>query len=258
MKDKLIAELHQQILVASSPIDAFFNKVLEERRAVFNAELPSLLNQHIFEVKGRVDSFSLAWNFVQSELSRRRIGYQFPNFAVLKAKLLQVQTANALLKAAGGDNNELLVKFLGQVIYKAKQFNPEAFADIQHETLTHLFVDNPELSGKMLALFLPQKMVDWIGKTVGHVKQAQQATPFILGGASAITLGLAGVLHVNAKEAEARRKRLKQAEDHAFIQAIMMAQAHQRFYRAVLEAFNGNVTMEPAAIANNKPNNNGQ
>lgn len=259
MKDKLIAELHQQVLVASSRIDAFFNKVLEERRAVFNAELPSLLNQHIFEVKGRVDSFSLAWNFVQSELSRRRIGYQFPNFAVLKAKLLQVQTANALLKAAGGDNNELLVKFLGQVIYKAKQFNPEAFADIQHETLTHLFVDNPELGGKMLALFLPQKMVDWVGKTVGHVKQAQQAAPFILGGASAITLGLAGILHVNAKEAEARRKRLKQAEDHAFIQAIVMAQAHQRFYRAVLEALGGTVTVEPAVIANNKkPNNNGQ
>jgi hypothetical protein len=246
MRSKLEAELCRDVLVASYPLDAFFNKILEERRAVFNAELPSLLSQHIFEVKGRVDSFSLAWNFVQSELSRRRIGYQFPNFPVLKAKLLQVQTANALLKAAGGDNNELLVKFLGQVIYKAKQFNPEAFADIQHETLTHLFVDNPEMGGKMLALFLPQKVVDWVSRTVQHVNQAKQATPFVLGGMGAITVGLAGLLHVNAQESEARRKRLKQAEDHAFIQAIVMAQARQRFYRAVLGALGGSITVQPS------------
>jgi hypothetical protein len=164
----------------------------------------------------------------------------------LKAKLLQVQTANALLKAAGGDNNELLVKFLGQVIYKAKQFNPEAFADIQHETLTHLFVDNPEMGGKMLALFLPQKVVDWVSRTVQHVNQAKQATPFVLGGMGAITVGLAGLLHVNAQESEARRKRLKQAEDHAFIQAIVMAQARQRFYRAVLGALGGSITVQPS------------
>jgi hypothetical protein len=216
------------ILKSHNPLENFFNKLLEDRQTLFEAELPSLFNQQIFEIKDNVQNFELAFNLVQSELSRRRIGYNYPNFDVLKAKLLQVTTGYALLEMAGGDHNDLLVKSLLRIFYKAHSLNGKAFTSLAKETLTHAFITQPEQAGKMMALFLPQATADLVTGFVKQVNSLKQAVPFAIAGLGATALAGVGILKYNEFEIDQIKHKKAEREEKAFIANIALAQKQNR------------------------------
>jgi len=227
-KKTLLEQELAVILKSNNPLENFFNKLLEDRQTLFEAELPSLFNQHIFEIKDNVQNFELAWNLVQSELSRRRIGYNYPNFDVLKAKLLQVTTGYGLLEMAGGDHNDLLVKSLLRIFYKAHSLNGKAFTSLAKETLTHAFIAQPEQAGKMMALFLPQATADLV---TGFVKQAnslKQVVPWAMAGLGATALAGVGILKYNEFERDQIKHKKAEREEKAFIANIALAQKQNR------------------------------
>ena len=210
------------------PLESFFNKLLEDRQTLFEAELPSLFNQQIFEIKDNVQNFELAFNLVQSELSRRRIGYNYPNFDVLKAKLLQVTTGYALLEMAGGDHNDLLVKSLLRIFYKAHSLNEKAFNALTKETWVHAFIAQPEQAGKIMALFLPQATANLVTGFVKQVNSLKQVVPWAMAGFGTTALAGVGILKYNEFERDQIKHKKAEREEKAFIANIALAQKQNR------------------------------
>ena len=218
----------ENLLQAKNPLEAFFTKLKEERITLFKAELPSLFNSQIFEIKGNVQSFDLAWSLVQSELCRRRISYNFPHYDILKAKLLQVTTGYSLLEKGGGDFNALLVKSLFKIFDKAHTLAKKAFDELKNESLTHMFIAQPEQAGKMMALFLPEAAAETIANTVKGVERIKQALPWMLAAVGTLATAGFGIIKYNAFEVDKRKHLQAAREEKAFIANIALAQKQHK------------------------------
>ena len=226
-KKALEAEL-ASLIEQDNPTEAFFRKLLQERKTLFKAEIPQLFNTQIFEVKDNVQNFDLAWSLVQSELNRRRIGYRFPHFDILKAKLLQVTTGYALLEMAGGDNNELLLKSLGRIFDKAYNLDKKAFETLKQQTLTHMFIAQPEQAGKMMALFLPEKIAEGVAAGIQQINRFKQVFPWLMAGLGLTAAAGVGVLKYNTFERDEKQRLQVEREEKAFIANIAIAQQQNR------------------------------
>jgi hypothetical protein len=207
----------RQLLQTKNPLEAFYQKLRDERIALFNTELPHLFNSQIFEIKDNVQSFDLAWNLVQSELIKRRIPHDLPHYDILKAKLLQVTTGFSLLEQAGGDHNDLLMKSLLSVFTKAYDLNPQAFEALKNETLTHVFVEKPQQSGKMMALFLPEQVAKTIAGMAKKFNTFKQVLPVLLAGLGATTVAGVGILKYNSIEQDNKKREATKREEKAFL-----------------------------------------
>jgi hypothetical protein len=218
----------RNLLQTKNPQEAFFTKLKEDRIALFKAELPTLFNTQIFEIQANVQNFDLAWSLVQSELSRRRIGYDFPHYDILKAKLLQVTTGYSLLQKSGGDHNDLLLKSLGRIFHKAYSIDKEAFETLAKETLTHIFIAKPEQAGKMMALFLPENVAEGIANTVKQVGRLKQVFPWMIAAIGTTAAASIGIVKFNSFEKDQKKHKQVQQEEKSFLSNIALAQKQNK------------------------------